>query len=271
MSSNSDVIAVLPISRMRYIERVLQSLESQTLKPKMLCVIVDKKLDPAEDKRLKELLDKLTMRVVIGKSPNDQVGSGIEERRQNISNLHNSFQDLIGHAMYGLKPEEFFEYRWVFSFEDDGVLPPNAIERLHRIAEKNYAGLVSGVELGRWGLPYVGAWAADNYESPQRITSLKSKASSVDEIDASGLYCALVRLYSYMKHQFHCDNGLGPDVNLGLSLRNEGFKNYIDWSVKVTHLTRDFDGEKEIPADSESHQVELSKNGSEWSCKVLQE
>lgn len=271
MYSSSKIIAVLPISRTRYIDRVLNSLKSQTLKPDILCVIVDKKLDPAEDKRLKELLDKLTMRVVIGESPNKEVGFGIEERRQNISNLHNSFQDLIGHAMYGLSPEEFFKYRWVFSFEDDGVLPPNAIERLHKIAEKNDAGLVSGVELGRWGLPYVGAWEADNCENPQRVTSLKSKASSVDEIDASGLYCALVRLHSYMKHQFRCDNGLGPDVNLGLFLRNKGFKNYIDWSVKVTHLTRDFDGEKEIPADSESHQVELFKNGSEWSYKVLQE
>lgn len=270
MYSNSKIIAVLPISRMRYIDRVLRSLENQTLKPKILCVIVDKKLDPAEDKRLKELLDKLTMRVVIGKSPNERVGSGIEERRQNISNLHNSFQDLIGHAMYGLSPEEFFEYRWVFSLEDDGILPPDAIERLVSVATEKHACLVSGVELGRWGLPYVGAWKADDCKNPQKITSMK-RGDSVEEIDASGLYCMLVHLIHYMRHHFHCDNGLGPDVNFGLDFKSRGGKSYINWDVKVTHLTRDFDGEKEIPADSESHQVELFKNGSEWSYKVLQE
>ena len=269
MSSSSNVIAVLPISRMKYIDRVLQSLENQTLKPKILCVIVDKKLNSAEDERLKELLGGLTMRVVVGESPNKEVGFGIEERRQNISNLHNEFQDLIYKAV-GKNLNKALSYRWVFSLEDDGILPPHAIERLISVATEKHACLVSGVELGRWGLPYVGAWKADDCKNPQKITSMK-RGDSVEEIDASGLYCMLVHLIHYMRHHFHCDNGLGPDVNFGLDFKSRGGKSYIDWGVKVTHLTSDFDGEKEIPADSESHQVELSKNGSEWSCKVLQE
>lgn len=269
MSSNSNVIAVLPISRMKYIDRVLQSLENQTLKPKILCVIVDKKLDPTEDKRLKELLGKLTMRVVVGKTPNKEVGSGIEERRQNISNLHNEFRDLIYEAN-GRNLNKVLSHRWVFSLEDDGILPPHAIERLVSVATEKYACLVSGVELGRWGLPYVGAWRADDCENPQKITSMK-RGGSVEEIDASGLYCMLVHLIHYMCHHFHCDNGLGPDVNFGLDFKSKGGRGYIDWSVKVTHLTCDFDDEKEISADSESFQVELFKKGSEWDYKILQE
>ena len=269
MSLNSNVIAVLPISRMKYIDRVLQSLENQTLKPKMLCVIVDKKLDPAEDKRLKELLEGLTMRVVIGKSPNEKVGSSIQERRQNISNLHNEFCDLIYEAN-GRNLNKVLSHRWVFSLEDDGILPPDAIERLVSVATEKNACLVSGVELGRWGLPYVGAWKADDCENPQKITSMK-RGDSVEEIDASGLYCVVTHSIDYITHRFHCDNGLGPDVNFGLDLKSKGSKNYIDWGVKVTHLTSGFDGEKEIPADSKSFQVELFKKGSEWDYKILQE
>jgi hypothetical protein len=46
--------------------------------------------------------------------------------------------------------------------EDDGVLPPDALSRL--LADylaHPYAGFIEGVELGRWGIPHVGAWSTD--------------------------------------------------------------------------------------------------------------
>lgn len=121
--------------------------------------------------------------------------------------------------------------------------------------------MVTGVELGRWGLPYVGAWRVDNINDTNSISSAPSRTADgvVEEIDASGLYCALIRSDMYQKHQFYYNNGLGPDVNLGLFLRRNGFKNYIDWSIHVTHLTSFMGDDIEIPATSKSHAVTLKR------------
>ena len=175
----------------------------------------------------------------------------IPQRRQRIANIHNQARALVGQ-----------DVDWIFSIEDDGILPVNALSWLvNDVQNYPHAGLVTGVELGRWDIPYVGAWNADDLFNPQIITSLESRVGSeqVDEIDACGLYCALIQADLYKTHQFSAKNGLGPDINMSLEFRQLGWKNYIDWFVPVTHLTEKNLKTIEIPADSKSFPVRLTK------------
>src|SRR5690606_32087747 len=106
----------------------------------------------------------------------------IIDRRRHITNIHNQLKELIGDA------------DWIFSIEDDGILPNDALEKLIQVTKKPNVGMVTGVELGRWGVPYVGAWMSDDVNKTTQLTSLENKTGSdlVEEIDACGLYCALI-------------------------------------------------------------------------------
>ena len=136
------------------------------------------------------------------------------------------------------------------------------------IKNREAVGMVTGVELGRWGVPYVGAWKVDDIMNPQKVISMESKVgkSLVEEIDAAGLYCALIRADLYKQHSFTTDNGLGPDVNMAIEFRQLGFKNYIDWFVPVTHITRRNEKVLEIPAETPAKIVTLTplRNAPLW-------
>lgn len=69
----------------------------------------------------------------------------------------------------------------------------------------------------------------------------------------------------YKEHKFDTTNGLGPDVNLGLFCRQQGYKNYINWNIQVTHLTNRKNEEIEIPANSESRVITMNiGSGNNW-------
>lgn len=245
------ITTILPVSRIKYLDRVLESLLKQTYKIENLIVVFD---GPEGEflqvrNKIKELDIENTLCVP---SVDGRQAHTIAERRWHIVRIHNQIRDLIG------------ECDWVFSIEDDGILPRNALERLVEAID-NDVGMVTGVELGRWGIPYVGAWKVDDIENPAVVTSMESKVGQdlVETIDGCGLYCALIRADEYKKHMFDTRNGLGPDVNLGLFLRKQGYHNYIDWMIPVTHLTTRYNREIEIPADSQSRVItlRLSNNG----------
>lgn len=250
------ITAILPVSRTRYLDRVLDSLLKQTLKPNNLIVIYDGPANEFVDVRNKIAHLKLESKLCV-KSKNTTLAFNIPVRRLHITGIHNHFRELIGEA------------DWVFSIEDDGILPPHALERLVGVAEANESvGMVTGVELGRWGTKYVGAWTADNVANPTLLTSLDNKSSDtslVEPIDACGLYCALIDVGQYKRHEFSTRNGLGPDVNLGLFMRKHGFNNYIDWGIHVTHLTTVGDTEIEIHPTEESRKVKIKLlTGNVW-------
>lgn len=249
------ITTILPVSRTKYLDRIIDCLMSQTVEIENLIVVFD-----GEDKDFIEVRNKIQElyienRICV-KSLNRRRADTIAERRWHIVSIHNQIRELIGDA------------DWVFSVEDDGILPDNALEQLMRVVElRDDVGMVTGVELGRWGLPYVGAWRVDDIENPRRITSLENQVGRdmVEPIDGCGLYCALIRAEYYKKHPFDTRNGLGPDVNLGLYLRQQGFQNYINWNIPVTHLTERRGQEIEIPADSESKIVNMGLlSGSTW-------
>lgn len=249
------ITAILPVSRIKYLDRVLESLTNQTQKPDSLVVVFD-----GSDNEFLQVRNKVVElkfdKVLCVPSTNQKIASTIPERRIHITNIHNQLRDLIG------------DCDWIFSLEDDSVLPPDALRKLAKFAKLNEdVGMVTGVEIGRWGVPYIGAWKVDNIDKPYQVTSMTSRVAEdcVEGIDACGLYCALVRADYYKTHKFFTDNGLGPDVNLGLYLRQQGFNNYIDWSIHVTHLTFRNGEEVEIPATDQSQPLTLHLlSGTTW-------
>lgn len=255
MKSRPEIVALLPVSRNTYLDRVIDSLERQTVRPQSLIVIFDGSDQDYLTARNKVIGLKYRQ-VLCVKSNNEDVAVAIPDRRKHIVSIHNQVREIVSGA------------DWVFSIEDDGILPPNALSRLLTAAKTHdNAGMITGVELGRWGVPYVGAWRVDDLNNTKRLTSMPSRAGedAVEEIDACGLYCALIRGELYKGHEFTCDNGLGPDVNLGLFIRKLGYNNYIDWSLSVTHLTTKSGVEVEIPATDWSQIVELEHGiGSYW-------
>lgn len=241
------ITTILPVSRIKYLDRVLNSLLEQTYEIDNLIVVFD-----GPDGEYVQVRNKIAELYIENKlcvsTTNSRQAFTIAERRWHIVAIHNQIRELLG------------DCDWVFSVEDDGILPENALERLVEASNsQENVGMVTGVELGRWGIPYVGAWRVDNVENPVLISSLENKTSDpiIEEIDGCGLYCALIRADEYKEHTFDTRNGLGPDVNLGLFLRQKGYKNYIDWSIPVTHLGNRMNEEIEIPATSESRVVTL--------------
>lgn len=250
------ITTILPISRISYLDRVLESLLNQTIKTQNLIVVFDGNQTDFLTVRNK-VVELDFDNVLCVPSINNRPAFSIHERRWHIVNIHNQIRELI------------VDCDWIFSIEDDGILPPDALHRLLKVVrDKEDVGMVTGVELGRWGVPYVGAWRIDDVLYPKKLSSLESRASEtpfVEEIDACGLYCALIRADSYKQHFFDTKNGLGPDVNLGVFLRQQGYKNYIDWGIHVTHLTNMMGEEKEIHATDQSRVVTLTlQYGSTW-------
>lgn len=241
------ITTILPISRTTFLERVIKSLETQTHKIDNLIVIFDGEENDFLDVR-NRVVEINVENVLCVQSQHTATAQSIPDRRRHITNIHNHFKELIG------------ESDWIFSVEDDGILPVDALAKLVQVTEsKPNVGMVTGVELGRWGVPYVGAWTVDDLETPTLIVSVENKTGTelVEEIDACGLYCALINAEYYKQHEFFTWNGLGPDVNLGLFLRQSNLKNYIHWGVPVTHVTIFNGAEKHIPANSISRVVKL--------------
>jgi len=249
------ITTILPISRIKYLDRVLESLLKQTVKSQNLIVVFD-----GPDSQFIQVRNRIAEldfdnKLCIPSNNNGQAIS-ISDRRWHIVRIHNQIKELIS------------DCDWVFSIEDDGILPENALAQLIAVSKSHKdAGMITGVELGRWGIPYVGAWRVDDIFETKNITSLENKTNDpvIEEIDGCGLFCALIRADMYKEHKFDTRNGLGPDVNLGLFIRQKGYKNYINWNVHVTHLTSRGSKEIEIPATSESRVVTLKLlSGSTW-------
>jgi glycosyltransferase involved in cell wall biosynthesis len=251
-----SITAILPVSRIQYLDRILDSLNKQTLLPTALVVVFDGPDDQFITVR-NRIAEEPGYEAICLKSENDSPAHTIKDRREHIASIHNQIRETINVS------------GWIFSVEDDGILPPDALGRLVRAAQdRPDAGMITGVELGRWGVPYVGAWEVDDPSYPAYLTSLPSYAGEdrIEEIDACGLYCSLIRADVYQQHEFNSNNGLGPDVNLGLYARQLGYKNYIDWGVPITHLTSAGLAEIEIPATDPAKIVALRRTGNDiWS------
>lgn len=235
------VTIFVPISRDTFLQELFTSLEMLKCDTNhtSLLIYVD-----SHDKKLYEKCrvytdnSKFGQKLCVFRKSNKKVPRySVDVRKFRIAELKNESTEYIANCDY------------VFGIEDDTIVPRNALEKLL----KNYqqypnAGFISGVEMGRWGAPYVGAWKADDIYQTKCMTSLMP-ADGIQEVDCAGFYCYLTKYQTYMQHNYEpfMNGVLGPDTNFGIALRQQGLKNYVDWSIKCKHYN---DGGQAITFDN---------------------
>jgi hypothetical protein len=250
------VAIFIPISRADHLDRLFAALEVMTCDPKTTSLFTYVDGDQALFLKARNLTEgsKFEQRLCVQRAESKSSASrhSIEGRRIRISEIHNEAKMLIGDCKY------------VFGLEDDTIPPPSALQKLLTgYAAYPHAGFIEGVELGRWGIPYVGAWRADDVYEPTTIESLLP-ALGRQEIDAGGFYCYLTKREHFVGHTYEPFDGnqLGPDVQYGLWLRQQGLKNYIDWSLIVEHRVMEMGEIRTITVTSQLPlQVQLVRRG----------
>jgi hypothetical protein len=153
-------------------------------------------------------------------------GTDMVVRRQRICDVFGLGTELVGAS------------ELVFVLEDDTDIGQDFLLRLVDLYDKTPdAGVVSGVECGRWMYRIIGAWDVDDPVDPSKIESVVFR--DIDEIQyvcATGFYCCVVRADLFKAGVFRHDL-LGPDFYFGLDLAAQGFKNVVDWSLRCGHVT----------------------------------
>lgn len=248
---------ILPVSRTDYLDRIFAQLEMLDCvrEETNLFVYVDGNWPIFEKARNLTYNSKFADRQCVYRNRGLTGTSSFKRRRKRIADIHNEIREQVGHSEYAML------------IEDDTLFPLFTLERfLSAMALNPYTGLISGVEIGRWGFAHIGAWEFDDVYEPTRIIS-SPLTTGVREVDATGLYCCLTKMKNYKAYTFEpYDTILGPDVAYGIYLRHFGLKNYIDYSVACTHMTKKGDLKMNIePID----QVRFSKNATSWTQQVV--
>lgn len=252
----------LSVSRSHLLDRLFAQLELMDCDAGLTNLLVyvdgpDKKL--FEKARNLTIQSKFKERLCIQRKTK-ALSSGLDRRRFRIATIKNESKELIGECDY------------VFSLEDDTLPPTTALKRLQRdYTLYPHAGLISGVALGRWHIPHVGAWQVDDVYEPTKITSVMPGRAAY-EVDAAGFYCYLTKREYYVNHLYEpFQDTLGPDVTFGLWLRQHGLKNYVDWDVKCSHFTeptRKTPSHDVSLSNTDPVQVTFTKLGKRWVNKV---
>ena len=250
---------VIPISRDLILERLFASLELMTTPPNTnLLTVVD-----GGDKKLYEKVRNLTemskfkQRLCTFRKDKPIKNLSIRDRRLRIAKIHNEIKGLMTGAHY------------VFGIEDDTIVPSYALKRLMRAYEaKPSAGFIQGAEIGRWGVNYIGAWQVDDIYDTKKFTSLPL-GEGLQEIDAGGFYCFLTKYEHYVNHNFkpYENNVLGPDIDYGIAMRQQGMRNFTDWNIKCKHYNRN--GGIISFSDTDTVQIEYFLHRKKWLQNVL--
>lgn len=225
------VTIVMPVSRKDFLHRIFAQLDMMPcdVNKTNLLVYVDGGAELFNFARNFVVNSKFKEKLCVYRKKGLPADNYIRGRRDRIAAIHNELTNIIGICDY------------VFLLEDDTLFPLNTMEKLIKSASfYHHAGIISGVQIGRWGMTVPGIWRVDSPYDTQKIYSLlPNKEKPFEEIDACGLYCCFVRADLYKKSEFKSfDTILGPDVYFGLALRREGYKNYVDWSLNTEHLTK---------------------------------
>lgn len=160
--------------------------------------------------------------------------ANVNARRKRISEVWNKAKKFIPDST-----------DLIFGIEDDTSVEKDTLIRLYTeyqslLDKKIDIGILSGVQVGRWGYRMIGAWKFDNIEDPQMAETVPYPADEdpiLQEVDATGLYCFLTRNSLFKKIEFRY-GAFGPDVFFGLDVRRDGFRNFIRWDIIASHVTR---------------------------------
>lgn len=252
------ITIIIPCSRPDYLRRIFAQLELMPCDREQvnLLVYVDGNQPLFEIARNLTVNSKFNQKLCVYRHKGVPNVGSVKRHRQRIADIHNEIKALIQSCDY------------VFLLEDDTLPPINTFEvLLKNYSEYPYAGFISAVEIGRWGFEMIGAWNADDVYTPTEITTVP-KGSGFATIDAAGLYCCFVKRDTYMKHFFEpFQDILGPDVQFGLALRQQGLKNYINYDLQCKHLTKR--GEISF-ATAQIVQVQVKKVDHVWAQGVVE-
>ena len=159
----------------------------------------------------------------------------VARRRQRIAEVFNKAKKFIPDST-----------DLVFGIEDDTDISKDALVTLvgnyNHISKAYPVGIISGVQVGRWGFRMIGAWMFDNIENPTTAETMPFKSSDdqypvMQNVDAVGFYCFIVPAHLFKEIEFRAGD-FGPDVYFGLDVRRQGFQNFVNWNVIAGHATK---------------------------------
>lgn len=244
------------ISRPQWLDKIFATLENLDCKPMDTNIlgIVDGDTSLYVTARNKIEASKFNSRLCVQYKTKDKLlNANIAHRQQRISNIHEF-------------AKQYLDTEYIFGIEDDSTFSVTAMKQLqHDYAVIPYAGIISGVQIGRHGINHIGAWKTDNIYNPREITSIE-KSEGVKHVDATGFYCFMTKAENYLKHEFKpFELTLGPDFNYGMKMRQLGLMNYVDFKIPVSHHTKD--GEITL-SNTEVETVTFIKSDSRWRQKT---
>lgn len=244
------ITIVLPVSRTTFLKPVMESLNNLNVEANLL-VYVDGDLNDFERWRNAVTQSKFNQKLCVYRKRGKPDDSNILKRRERIGEIHREMLSMIKESEY------------IFLTEDDTTFPNNTVNVLMKNLNDLDAGFVSGVQIGRWGFPYIGAWKVDNLENPTFVESVRL-GEGILEVDTAGFYACLMRKETYLNGSFEpFEDVLGPDFSFGLSLRQKGLKNYINFDIKCGHLRPD----RELTFENTKTSVVRFVKGEQWSIK----
>lgn len=260
------VTIVIPVSRPDFLQRIFAALDMMNCKADEtnLLVYVDGDMTLFEKAHNFVVNAKFKERLCVFRKKGLPPYNHIAGRRRRIGQIHNEIKEIVTSKA-----------EYIFLIEDDTLLPLNALEKLLKLYTiYPHAGFITGVQVGRWGMNVPGIWKVDNPYSVNKVESQLppfydgGMPNYFEEIDAAGLYCCLTKLANYKSVNFEpFDSILGPDVTFGLELRKQGYKNYVDWSISTSHLTK----KEPITLNNVKLQrtIFIRKNENEWQQELL--
>lgn len=188
--------------------------------------------------------------------------TNIDLSRTRIAQVRNESRELVGNTEF------------VFSFEDDCVIPSDALVKFLQTwgfpggLQFKKPGLISGIQVGRQGLKILGAWFADNPQFPTEFTSL-GKGDGLVEVSGTGMYCYLTPTKLYKEATYGWLPPVGPDVWYGLGLRMKGYKVYVDQSLVIGHQ---IPNKVLTPDNTDITRVRFTKDPrGDWGHQILKE
>lgn len=175
----------------------------------------------------------------------------IAYRRTRICVMKEKSKELIANSKY------------IFGLEDDTIAPPNAFTRLlEHITANSSCAVVSGVEVGRHTIPFIGVWTIEPLEDPIKISSVPYMSKGTQEVDGCGWYCYITPtdLYKQAHYRYEAEC-LGPDVVYAWDQRRAGYKVLVDWNVLCNHMMEN--GKWLIPSNNTA-QIVWDKYNNDW-------
>ena len=192
----------------------------------------------------------------------DEPAKGIEARRAKIAQNHKILHEKVFDFRY--------EYDYIIQIEGDSVLKEGTFARLIGNLDQvpaDQLGYISGIQVGRHGIYAIGAWHFNDDQTEYESVNHKVK-DGIIEVDATGFYCLIAPIKSWlMGNCYYYDERWGPDVNWGLSLKEQGYHIYVDMGLEIGHQSTN----GVIGLDNINLcQVKFKKTNGQWKYKCYE-